>query len=754
MLRFLIICTLLWLGRLSPNQLAAQPLEHDEVAKPVDVATQLAGLSAKQFLKLVDQSQDSVVVIEIAGRDGNPLGIGTGFVVSEDGLIATNLHVIGEARPIRVRFRDGRKFGVTQIHGTDKTHDVALIRIDEQGLPALPLAESDELKQGQPIFALGNPQGLEHSVVTGIVSGFRDDEEAKELIQLAIPIERGNSGGPLLDMQGRVHGLLTMKSLVTDNLGYAVKVEAVRQLLETPHPIPMHRWLTIGTLNPRLWEPLSVGVTWRQRAGVISVDGVGNGFGGRALCLFKQSPQEMPYELAVDVKVNEEDGAAGLVFHSDSEDVHYGFYPSSGSLRLSRFDGPTVYSWNVLQDVRSQHFRPLEWNRLKVRVSDEEIACYCNDELIFRQPGPTLTSGRIGIVKFRHTTASFKRFRFAKELPSETPDVELMQRIAAAATEIDGQRPPSIEFVKEFANLDAVGQNALVTQADQLERRAAQLRVLASEVYEEAVRRELLSALKSESGEPDLLRAALWIAALDNHDLEVDVYVDIVNQLTDEFKATLKPGGSPQQIVDQFNAFLFQEQGFHGSRMNYYHASNSYLNEVIDDREGLPLTLSILYVELARRVGIDAVGIGLPGHFIVRVDLGDQSKYVDVFEQGLEMTEAECRQRVSEISGLGWRDDYLDPQSEVEIIERMLRNLIRVAGTADDQEAALRYARTILAINPNSVEDRLVKAVICYNTNRLDEGEAEVEWVLKTEPEGIDLARVRELHEAFQRKRD
>src|SRR5690606_27861643 len=104
----------------------------------------------------------------------------------------------------------------------------------------------------------------------------RDNAEGMSLIQLAIPIERGNSGGPLLDMQGNVHGLLTLKSQVTENLGYAVKASAVRGLLDSPNPIPMSRWMTIGTLNPKLWEPRG-DVNWKQRAGVIAVDGISRG---------------------------------------------------------------------------------------------------------------------------------------------------------------------------------------------------------------------------------------------------------------------------------------------------------------------------------------------------------------------------------------------------------------------------------------------------------------------------------------------
>src|SRR5947207_12191269 len=97
------------------------------------------------------------------------------------------------------------------------------------------------------------------------------------------------------------------------------------------------------------------------------VDGLGSGFGGGSLLLAKGEDPQAAYELAVTVKLDEEAGAAGLVFHSDGGQKHYGFYPSNGRLRLSRFEGPDVFSWHVLVEKTSEHYRAGEWNRLKGR---------------------------------------------------------------------------------------------------------------------------------------------------------------------------------------------------------------------------------------------------------------------------------------------------------------------------------------------------------------------------------------------------
>ncbi|MEO1997587.1 MAG: trypsin-like peptidase domain-containing protein, partial [Planctomycetaceae bacterium] len=351
----------------------------------------------------------SIVEVRFLGRNGDPVGLGTGFVVAAEGIIATNLHVIGEARPIQIRFANGEVQDVQVVHASDPTMDLALLKIDVQGLPALELGNSDDLKQGQQVVAIGNPKGLQHSVVSGVVSG-RRELDGKPMLQLAIPIEEGNSGGPVLDMNGRVHGIVTLKSIVTPNLGYAVAINALKHLIDRPNPVPMTRWLTVGTLDPKQWTIVG-NADWKQRAGRVRVSGQGAGFGGRSLCLSSRKTLTAAFEIAVDVKLGDESGAAGLVFHADGGDKHYGFYPTGGQLRLTRFDGPTVFSWNVLSTVRSRHYRPGEWNVLRVRLTAGRIACFVNDQLVIESTDGLYGKGRFGLAKFRDTHAEFKRFR-------------------------------------------------------------------------------------------------------------------------------------------------------------------------------------------------------------------------------------------------------------------------------------------------------------------------------------------------------
>jgi regulator of sirC expression with transglutaminase-like and TPR domain len=733
-----------------------RPADTENTSKPSNTTPDEQS-AVKSETRSVEQiaadARPSIVVVTYRDRDGRQAGLGTGFIIAADGLIATNLHVIGEARPIAVQTADGKTHEVIAVHATDQATDLALIRIAADKLPPLPLGNSDEVKQGQSVVVVGNPRGLKYSVVAGVISGKRIID-GKPMFQLAIPIEAGNSGGPVLDAQGRVQGIVTLKSLVTDNLGFAVRINALKLLIEKPNPVPMSRWLTIGALDPKEWTPL-FGARWRQRAGRIHVEGRGQGIGARSIALATEKTPELPFEIAVTVRMDQDDGAAGLVFHSDGNKKHYGFYPSDGKLRLSRFDGADVFQWKVLEEVRSRHLRKDEWNTLKVRVDREKIRCFVNDELVIESTDSQYTQGRVGLAKFRHTTAEFKNFRVAKQIPASQPDPKTVEQITLLVGDISPARPPTDELVTKLLPHAAASGEVLRRQARLLEQRAKRLRQLASAVHQSELRQKLAAELKKDENEINLLRAVLLIAGIDNDEVDIAAYLGEVERMTRELLEKIDKADDEQTRLAALNKYLFEELGFHGSRTNYYHPSNSYLNEVIDDREGLPIMLSVLYMEMARRIELKVVGIGLPGHFIVRFEpkKGDP-QLIDPFDRGRVWTRDEAvRQVTSRIPG-PFDKTFLDPQPKRAIVIRMLRNLIGVAGNTGDADALLRYVETVLAIDPDSAADRWFRAVLRFQTGRIDEAIEDTQWLLKERPDGVELERVRQLLGILQRAND
>ncbi|MFO0945793.1 MAG: transglutaminase family protein [Planctomycetota bacterium] len=694
--------------------------------------------------ELSDVAKRSVVIISFQGRDGRREGMGTGFVIKEGGFIATNLHVIGEARPIQVTSADGMSHEVLSIHASDRHRDLAILQIKDEKLPPLPLGNSDDLKEGEAVIAIGNPHGLAHSVVSGVVSAKREID-GRPMIQLAIPIEPGNSGGPLLDMRGRVHGVLTMKSAVTENLGFAVTSNSIKPLLEKPNPIPMARWLTIGALNPSDWTVL-FGARWRQRAGRLLVEGIGSGFGGRSLCLSEKPPLEPPFEIGVAVRLEDESGAAGLVFDADGNERHFGFYPSGGRLRLSRFEGPDVASWRVLQEVASPDYHPREWNYLKVRVEADRILAFVNDAKVVEIPWVNAKTGKVGLAKFRDTRAEFKQFSVARELQSHAPAEAIGQRIDALMRETEAASGKLLEELS--ANGDA-SVSAIRQRALEFERKAARLKEMARTVHEKSVHDELAKELCQGEEKADLLRCALLLAKLDNEDVDVDAYVRQVDEMAEEIRRSLAADADERTKLVALDKHLFEQLGYHGSRVDYYSKSNSYLNEVLDDREGLPISLSVLYMELARRLGAKVEGIGLPGHFVVR-STSDSRTLIDVFDHGKRLSMEEASQRVTQATGHPPIEEHLRPMTKVAILARMTQNLLGAAQDQGDAAAMARYLDTIILLVPTNSSARLMRALLHFQSGRKQAALLDTKWLLDHQPDGIDLERVLQFQQMIE----
>jgi serine protease Do len=706
--------------------------------------------------QLADKVRDAIVVITFAGRDGNRQGLGTGFVIDKRGLIATNLHVLGEGRPIEVQTASGKDLPVKAIHASDRGLDLAIVEVDAGELPALDLGDSDQLAQGEPILVMGNPHGLKHSVVSGVVSG-RREIDGRKMIQLAMPVEPGNSGGPVLDRQGRVVGIVTLKSAVTDNLGFAVEVNALRPLVAKPNPVALERWLTIGTIDRKSWQPL-FGARWQQRGGRILVDGLGAGFGGRSLLLSNSPLPELPFELAVSVKLDEEAGAAGLVFHADGGDRHYGFYPSSGKLRLSRFEGPDVFSWQVLAEKPSDAYVPGQWNRLRVRIEKDKLSCFVNGALVIESSDDTWTSGRVGVAKFRTTQAEFRRFAVAKQLPGENSDREALAKLSEKIDQLptlSASQAESLGSLSADRPLDV--EAALLARAKELDTRARELRLMATDVRLAAVVKELEQAAGPQVPSIDLARAALIIARLDEEDVEVESYLGYVDRMAEEIRGKLPPDATETQKLAALNDYLFQEQGFHGSRTDYYHRANSYLSRVLDDREGLPITLSVLYMELAARLGVKVEGVGLPAHFVVRhVPNAGEPQLIDVFDGAKSLSREQAEKLVLEMTGELPEDEDFRAVTARQILQRILQNLLGIAqrsATGPDRESIHRYTSALVALDPSLVRERGLRAVVRWETGRRDAAVADLQTILDAKPEGIDLDELRNMQEYFRTTR-
>ncbi len=702
-------------------------------------------LDAKRLAKGI---RDSIVVLTQFGRDDDEEGVGTGFVVSSDGLIATSLHVIGEGRPIQIRLANGDELEVTSVHAWDRTLDLAILRVDKTGLKPLSLGDSSKLIQGMPVVAMGTPHGLDFSFVQGVISARRIVENV-EMLQVALPIEPGNSGGPILDLHGRVHGVVTLKSLVTDNLGFAVPSNLLKPLLEKPNSVPIKRWMTIGQLNPKEWTTV-FGGHWRKKAGGIHVSHAGESFGGRALCLSTRDVPEAPFEFMVEVKLEDESGAAGLIWAADGVDRHYGFYPSSGQMRLTRFDGANVFSWTILDQRITRHYLPGDWNTLRVRNEGHRFYCYVNGHLVFESADRGLSGGSVGLAKFRNTVASFRNFQLDKQVDDNSSPIDslLGKALISESTRPAGFKESTIASagklpVKSLRHLDA--------EAKRLEQKATLLRQSSKQLHRRLVRDQLVVLFKEEEKAVNLFKASLLIAKIDDPSIDVAYYEQQLKLMAGEVRDKFEESDGVDAKLKKMLSYLFEENGFHGSRQDYYNQANSYMNRVMDDREGLPITLSVLVMELARQCGIlDVVGVGAPGHFILKQLREAEDQYIDPFDGGKLLTIEETEALVRENSGRSISVDELPVSTKREIVLRMLRNLIGVAQNIDAPIDLLRYVEPMVALQPDSAFDRWARAVLLIQSRNFDAAKVDLEWLLQNKPQGMDLKRVLEVYQSLQ----
>jgi serine protease Do len=173
----------------------------------------------------------------VSVRAGNSLG--TGFVVRTDGWVATNFHVVRGATEISIVFADHRELPVVEIMNANRLHDLVILRVEAHGLPVLTVGNSDAVRPGDSVLAIGHPLGLEDTVSNGLISAVRHVHAGLDVLQVSAPIAPGSSGGPLFNDRGEVIGVATAFMNSGQNLNFGLPSKYVSELVDNPHPISM-----------------------------------------------------------------------------------------------------------------------------------------------------------------------------------------------------------------------------------------------------------------------------------------------------------------------------------------------------------------------------------------------------------------------------------------------------------------------------------------------------------------------------------
>jgi regulator of sirC expression with transglutaminase-like and TPR domain len=259
--------------------------------------------------------------------------------------------------------------------------------------------------------------------------------------------------------------------------------------------------------------------------------------------------------------------------------------------------------------------------------------------------------------------------------------------------------------------------------------------------------------LRREDARIDLARACLMIAEDAYPGLDVERYLGEIERMALRLRGRLPQNSSGEERVVALNQFLYEDLGYWGNTEDYYDPRNSYLNEVIERKTGIPITLSIVYMELGRRIGLPLEGVSFPGHFLVRLRLRGGMLVLDPFAGGAPQSEDDLRSRVKRVIPDGVADNlpaselpldqFLEPATNRQILSRLLRNLKGIYRETDKPERMLDVLNRMLLVTPGASAELRERGYVyqrleCYRAALKD-----LTDYTEREPDAPDLDEVR-----------
>jgi regulator of sirC expression with transglutaminase-like and TPR domain len=263
---------------------------------------------------------------------------------------------------------------------------------------------------------------------------------------------------------------------------------------------------------------------------------------------------------------------------------------------------------------------------------------------------------------------------------------------------------------------------------------------------------EFQRLLRQEPG-ADLSRIALEIARDAYPDLDIGSYLARIDALAARVRDRCPPLARIRQILGQINWVLFVEEGFQGNVEHYYDSKNSYLNEVMDRKLGIPISLSVLYWALAKRLGLEMSGVNLPAHFMLRVGQGESTIFVDPFHSGALLDREGCTRRITERIGKPAELTELQfaPCRLDLVVSRMLRNLKAIYIQQRDFPSAVPVQRRLAALNPGDPHEQRDLGMLFLQVDHPTEAIGPLQAYLDAQPLADDAEPIRSLLRAARR---
>jgi regulator of sirC expression with transglutaminase-like and TPR domain len=249
----------------------------------------------------------------------------------------------------------------------------------------------------------------------------------------------------------------------------------------------------------------------------------------------------------------------------------------------------------------------------------------------------------------------------------------------------------------------------------------------------------------------DVAELALWLARDEYTDLDVEAYLSELAGMAHEVRDSLR--GSLENRVARLCRYLFHDMGFRGNQQDYYDPCNSYLNQVLDRRSGIPITLSAVVMAVGRRAGLAIDGVGLPGHFVVKATAGASEIFFDPFHGGRRLTPADCESLVRRVTGASFTatPERLQAMPLHPLIVRMLTNLKAAYLGREDFPRAARIIGRLVQLSPQDVLQRRDLGITLLHAGRAGAAVDHLTAYLASVPDGPDAEAVREvLNQAYK----
>jgi len=266
-------------------------------------------------------------------------------------------------------------------------------------------------------------------------------------------------------------------------------------------------------------------------------------------------------------------------------------------------------------------------------------------------------------------------------------------------------------------------------------------------------RQRFADEIRRSEADLDLARAALLVAQEEYPQLPVEIYLGRLDQLAEDVRGRLGDETAPLVVLQELVDTLFRRHGFKGNRDAYYDPRNSFLNDVLDRRTGIPLTLGMVVLEVGWRLALPLEGVSFPHHFLLRFRGEGMDFLLDPFADGELRFQDQAQQLLDRVYGgmVRMQPGFLRTATRREMLVRLLTNLKGVYINARDEARALGVVERILLLRPDAAPERRTMGLLLARLGRFAEARAELGAYLEASPQAQDASRVRALLDRLER---